>query len=475
MPRPRSLRKQLLLRLLVPLLGLSVIGTTVMCYLAFRFSNDVFDRELSVATLELRHEILETLGADSTVQLGDVIAKEADLLLVDRTNPIVYNVVDGAGAVISGTADLPLPSESAIASSPESDVLFYDAVIDGRPMRVASLRVAPEGSKENAVQILVAEGIHPREVLAGEMLAVAIPQVLLLVVLVVLAVVHGVGGGIRPLNELGERIAARSPNDLGPLDVGAAPVEARYLVSSINHLMQRVKHFSESRQQCAADAAHVMQTPLTGMKAQIELGLRQEISEETRRVFGYVLQGVDRLSHMLRELSVLERNDPVVLTNLELAPIDLCELAQNAATEWVPIALKKGIDLGCAPCPASVVIQADAGRLKNLLDSLLDNAIRYTPSGGRVTIGCDPEQETTLLISDNGTGIPLEERGRVFDRFYRVSGTGAEGSGLGLAIVKEIAELHNATVELGDGPGNVGTEVRVRFPAMAAALASMAA
>lgn len=475
MPRPRSLRKQLLLRLLIPLLGLSVIGATIMCYLAFRFSNDVFDRELSVATLELRHEILEALGAGATVELDDAITKEADLLLVDRTNPIVYNVIDGAGAAIAGTADLPLPPGSGMSTSPESDVRFYDSVVDGRQMRVASLRVTREGRTESAFQIQVAEGINPREVLAGEMLAVTIPQVLLLVVLVVLAVVHGVGGGIRPLNELGERIAARSPNDLGPLDVGTAPVETRYLVSSINRLMQRIKRFSESQQRCAADAAHVMQTPLTGMKAQIELGLRQEVSEETRRVFGYVLQAVDRLSHMLRELSVLARNDPVLLMSLPLAPIDLCKLTQDVATEWVPIALRKGIDLGCTPCPAEVVIQADAGRLKNLLDSLLDNAIRYTPSGGRVTIGCDPEEATTLCISDNGTGIPLEERGRVFDRFYRVPGSGAEGSGLGLAIVKEIADLHNATVELSDGPGNVGTEVRVRFPAMETASASSAA
>lgn len=475
MPRPRSLRKQLLLRLLIPLLGLSVIGATVICYLAFRFSNDVFDRELSVATLELRHEIMEALGAGTTVELGDVIAKEADLLLVDRTNPIVYTVVDGAGAAIAGTADLPLPPEPSVSSSPESDVRFYDAVVGDKPLRIASLRVPPEGNTVNTFQIQVAEGTNPREVLAGEMLAVAIPQLLLLVVLVMLAVVHGVGSGIRPLNELGERIAARSPNDLGPLDVGTAPVETRYLVSSINHLMRRVKHFSESQQQSAADAAHVMQTPLTGMKTQIELGLRQEISEETRRVFGYVLQGVDRLSHMLRELSLLARNDPVLLTNLQLAPVDLCKLTQSAATEWVPIALKKDIDLGCAACPPGVVIQADAGRLKHLLDSLLDNAIRYTPSGGRVTIGSDPEDATTLYISDSGTGIPPEERGRVFDRFYRVPGTDAEGSGLGLAIVKEIAELHNATVELGDGPGNVGTEVRVRFPAVAARSASLTA
>lgn len=475
MPRSRSLRSELLLRLLVPLLALSVIGAAVTCYLAFRFSNDVFDSELSEATLELRHELLEALEADTTVDPGGKIAKEGELLLVDRTNPIVYNVIDRTGAAIASTADLPLPPDSRTSSSPESDVRFYDAMVGGRQIRVASLQVSPEGGTDDAFQIQVAEGTNSREVLAGEILAVAIPQMLLLCVLVVLAVVHGVAGGIRPLNALGERIAARSPNDLGPLDLSAAPVETRYLVSSINRLMRRIKHFSESQQRSAADAAHVMQTPLTGMKAQIELGLRQELSDESRRVFGYVLQGVDRLSHMLRELSVLAHNDPVVLTNLQLAPIDLCNFARGAATEWVPVALRKGIDLGCAPSASKVIVRGDAGRLKNLLDSLLDNAVRYTPNGGTVTIGCDPDEPATLCISDSGAGIPLEERDRVFDRFYRVPGSGAEGSGLGLAIVKEIAELHNATVELRDGPGNVGTVVRVRFPAMEAESEALAA
>ena len=111
-----------------------------------------------------------------------------------------------------------------------------------------------------------------------------------------------------------------------------------------------------------------------------------------------------------------------------------------------------------------MIIQGDAGRLKDLIDSLLDNAIRYTQAGGEVTVGFDPDDPTTLRVRDNGQGIPIAERDHVFNRFYRVLGNGAEGSGLGLAIVKEIAESHGATVELHSGPGDIGTEVRVAFP-----------
>jgi two-component system sensor histidine kinase TctE len=466
MPKPTSLRGELLRWLLMPLLGLSVIGAVILCYLAFQFSDDVFDRDLHDAALELRHEIREIHEKETTVDLGRAIAEEAAILLSDRANPVSYNVVNGAGIAIARTAELPLPPEPGMSASLKSAIQFYDATIGGRKIRIASLPVSLGGRMEDSIKIQVAEGINRRNHLAHAILAVSIPQVLLLTFLVVLAVVYAVRRGIRPLNTLGEAIARRSWSDLAPVDPATVPLEARHLVSAINGLMQRVKGASESQQRAAADAAHVMQTPLTGMKAQVELGLRHDISEETRRVLSYVKEGVDRLSHLLRELSVLARSDPIGTTNLRLTQVELQLLLCDVATEWVPIALRKKIDLGCAPCPPGVAIQGDVGRLKNLLDSLLDNAIRYTPSGGRVTIGCDPEEPTTIHVSDNGSGIPLEERGRVFDRFYRVPGSGVEGSGLGLAIVKEIAQQHGATVELREGPGLVGTDVRVAFPTM---------
>jgi two-component system, OmpR family, sensor histidine kinase TctE len=314
----------------------------------------------------------------------------------------------------------------------------------------------------------VATAKDARQVLAYEMLVATLPQELLLTALVALAVIYGVRRGIRPLNDFARVIASRSASNLEPLDVGAVPAEARYLVQSLNDLMDRVKAVADVQQRCAADAAHLMQTPLAGMKAQIELCQRQDISDETRRVLGHLHIGVERLSRMLRELLVLARNDPGVRQNVQLMPTDLHQAVCDATAEWVPIALKKDIDLGCTSCFPGVVIQGDGGRLRNLLDGLLDNAIRYTQPGGIITIGFSPEEPTTLRVRDNGPGIPMGERSHVFNRFYRVLGNGAEGSGLGLAIVKEIAALHGATVHLESGPGNVGTEVIVRFPKAAA-------
>ena len=459
MSRPISLRRQLLLRLLVPLLGVLVIGAAIGGYLAFRLSLVVFDRELSGAVLELRHEMLEALPADQFRS----IEREADVLSATRAD-ISYNIIDQTGKTIAGNANLPPPSEPETPPGADSEVQFYDAVIQDERLRIASLRVFPGGGENGFFQVQVGEAQSKREALTKELLAATVPQDVLLAISVVLAVMYGVRRGIRPLNDFARVIADRSENDLDPFDVDVAPLEARYLARSINDLMQRIKRVTDAQQRCAADAAHLMQTPLAGMKAQIELGQRQDISEETRRVLMHLQLGVDRLSRMLRDLLLLARNDPAVLQNVQLASIDLHRAVCDATVEWVPTALKKEIDLGCTSCSTGVIIQGDAGRLKNLLDSLLDNAIRYTQPGGVVTIGFNPGDPTTLRVLDNGPGIPIDERDRVFNRFYRVLGNGAEGSGLGLAIVKEIAEFHGATVNLQGGPGGVGTEVIVAFP-----------
>lgn len=459
MPRAVSLRGQLLLRLLVPLLGVSLIGATFTCYLAFRFSAAVFDRDLIGAAVALRHEILE---AEAAGRIG-AIKEESAFLSANRVG-ILYNVIDRFGKTVAGTASFPPPSDPVAPLGADSQVQLYDAMAGGDPYRIASLRISLAGGADDFLQVQVGELQGKQDTLIEEMLVATIPQELLLALFVVLAVMYGVRRGIRPLNDFARIITARAANDLEPLDVDAAPVEAKYLVSSINDLMQRVKGVADAQQRCIADAAHLMQTPLAGMKAQIELGQRHEISEETRRLMEQVHRAVDRLSNMLREMLVLARNDPVVRENVPLAPTDLHQVVCDTTTEWVPIALEKGIDLGCTSFSRGVIIQGNAGRLQDLIDSLLDNAIRYTQRGGEVTVGFDPEDLKTLRVRDNGQGIPIEERDRVFNRFYRVLGNGAEGSGLGLAIVKEIAELHGATVELHSGPGDIGTEFQVAFP-----------
>ena len=136
----------------------------------------------------------------------------------------------------------------------------------------------------------------------------------------------------------------------------------------------------------------------------------------------------------------------------------------HIAQEWVPHAYAKQIDLGFEGAPEPVLMNGEAGRVTELINNLVDNAIRYTPAGGRVTVRVSAGECARLVVSDDGQRIPIEQRERIFERFHRLLGTHEEGSGLGLAIVNEIATLHNATITLEDDVDGIGNIFAVSFP-----------
>jgi two-component system sensor histidine kinase TctE len=171
----------------------------------------------------------------------------------------------------------------------------------------------------------------------------------------------------------------------------------------------------------------------------------------------------------VNQLLSLARAEPPVARGLRTVQrLDLTQLARDATTDWVPHALERGIDLGFDDASTAVAIEGDPFLLREMLNNVLDNAIRYTQSGGQVTVRvkCTGEN-TALTVEDNGPGIPDAERAQVFQRFYRVLGTGGEGCGLGLAIVREIAQGHAAEVTLESGANGVGTTVAVTFRRLA--------
>jgi two-component system sensor histidine kinase TctE len=151
-----------------------------------------------------------------------------------------------------------------------------------------------------------------------------------------------------------------------------------------------------------------------------------------------------------------------------MEPVDLGREMREATSEWVPTALQRSIDLGFEGPDQPVMVRGNAILLREMLGNLLDNAIRYSPPGSRVTVQVVPEgNEVMLQVEDNGIGIPREERDRVFERFYRLLGTETDGCGLGLAIVREVAQAHRATISLDSAAGGRGTAVMVRFPTAA--------
>ena len=243
-----------------------------------------------------------------------------------------------------------------------------------------------------------------------------------------------------------------------------APDEVRPLVGSLNRLLGRVEAALEQERRFTADAAHELRTPLAALKTQAQVAKGAGEAAGRQHALDQVIAGCDRAAHLVEQLLTLARLDPQ-RAGQRHAPVDLRELAVQVLAELAPLALAKNIEIGLAEGPVGRV-SGDALMLDVLLRNLVDNAIRYTPPGGEVSVAVERTgREIELSGTDDGPGIPAEERDKVGQRFYRILGSGESGSGLGLSIVLRIAELHGASVTLGEGRGGRGLRVGVRFPA----------
>jgi two-component system sensor histidine kinase TctE len=280
----------------------------------------------------------------------------------------------------------------------------------------------------------------------------------------------GVARGFAPLRALQQAVAARSHLDLSPVEVAHVPGEVNPLLSAVNDLMARLDAILTYQSRFIADAAHQLRTPVAGLKAHIEVALREEDPVQARQSLAHLYTGVERMSRLVAQLLSLARNEPATVRRIAFAPIDLSRLAFDVTMEWVPEAYRKHIDLGFEGTKAPATIHGDTARLTELINNLLDNAIRYSRDGGRVTVRVDANGSPSVAVSDDGPVIPVEERQRVFERFHRLLGAHADGSGLGLAIVREIAELHDAVISLTDDVDGLGNTFTVTFPEHAVSL-----
>jgi two-component system sensor histidine kinase TctE len=229
-------------------------------------------------------------------------------------------------------------------------------------------------------------------------------------------------------------------------------------------MMGRLEENLQAQQRFIAQAAHQMRTPLTGLKTQTELALSETDPAQMRNALLLIAESTDRASHMINQLLILARAEASHEKLHRVEPLDLDELARGVTEEWVVRAMAKRIDLGFEESDRSLLINGVPLLLRELLSNLVDNAIKYTPAGGHVTVRTRAGAQAVLEVEDDGIGIPAEERSSIFERFYRVLGTDAEGSGLGLAIAAEIAELHQARIDLLTGSEGRGSLFRVSFP-----------
>ncbi|NML43952.1 sensor histidine kinase [Ramlibacter sp. G-1-2-2] len=450
------LQRKLLAWLLGPLFLLLVLDTAAAYWNSLRFSNLAYDRALHEIARELA---LHVKPGAPRPQLELSPGEEA-LLLLDQQDRLSFRVTAEDGTVLGGDASLPAPQQ---AIPRNGQPVFYEGVMHDEAVRIVAAWL-PAGN--TVVQVQVAETLHKRQRLTLEMLAnVVLPQ-LLLIVAATAVVWFGVSRGLQPLQRLRRAVSDRSHLDLSPVPLEDVPGEVRPLVEEVNDLLARLARTFDFQNRFVADAAHQLKTPVSGLKAQIELALRETDPERVRHSLAQLFISADRLSRLVRQLLSLARNEPGALDTVQLQPLDLHAFALEVSMDWVPHAIRRNIDLGFEGPDEPLMIDADRDRLRELINNLIDNAIRYSQEGGRVTVRAGRAADAVkaeLAISDDGPKIPLAERDRVFERFHRLLGTPTDGSGLGLAIVSEIATLHGASITLEEDTDGIGNTFTVFF------------
>jgi len=449
-----SLRDQLVNWLFTPLYLLLLFSTVTGYIAALKLSNQPYDLVL----IERAHLFASRFDLIS----GSDMPNEEGLL-PDGPGNLRYALFNDNDTMLLGNASLPRPRASDWASA---EAKLRNTTLAGDKVRLLTLKFHTRQRTPDGVYLLMmAEPIEERLLLGRSILAnIVIPQ-FIFILIAGLAVWIGLKRGFEPLERLRRAVALRRGDDLSPLDETMAPAEIRPMIREVNLLITRLKSMMEQQKRFIANAAHQLRTPFAGLRAQAELAKRElDVPASVRTALEGICEGAGRCSRLVTQLLTLVRNEPASREGIPMQALDLDRIAREEAGQWVPEALAKDIDLGYEGGPAPLSVLGDEHALRDLIDNLLDNAIRYTPAGGHITLRTGHVRGAWLRVEDNGPGIAPAERARVFDRFYRVPGSGQSGSGLGLAIVSEVAEHHHASVTIEDPANGTGTVFLVRFP-----------
>lgn len=452
-----TVRRRLLL-LLLPELALLMLGGGIVDYMiAATTTRKAQDQALSNAALALAAWVRPEQGRL-------VFAPPAIALPAVRGAQQVweyYAIRGPGGAMVAGTLPLP-PGE---ASTAVGEAHFSDLDWRGRRLRVVSfVNPTPLGPVTIAVGETLERRVRTeRAILFGKLL-VDFAELDVTLLLVWIAVYYG----LRPLSRLHDRIEQRTPRELQRFSETDAPEEVRPLIRGFNRLLELLHDAASSQRRFVADAAHQMRTPVAGLLAQLELLQQNPKAEAVQTELATLNRGIAQLAHSANQLLALARAEPLTTLPEDFKAVALRALVGELVERNIDRALKLRLDLGADA--EDVEVTGDAWLLDDLASNLIDNALKYTPAGGRVTVRCGRAADGApfLEVEDDGPGIPEAERVRVRERFYRRPGSAGTGAGLGLAIVEEIARVHGARFSIDAGAGGKGCRMQVRFPATAA-------
>jgi len=463
-----GLQRRLLMLLLVPL----GIFALVSVYFDYQTAGNVaLQKDQQLARLI-------PLLADSVVGPGItpggrepllLLAPAVDDFLKGRVGSAGFRISDAAGQYMAGEAWIP----ELLPATHETE--FHSIEHKGVTYRIAAQR-ANTAAGELIVQL--ADGSDPRQQWVRSVLLKVILPNLILVMAAGFALNWAVTRALKPLIELKDAVERRSPRDLSAIDPQTTPAEVQPLVSALNRLFGLVNDQAENQRRFVADAAHQLRTPLAGLQAQVEAWAQAARVAQAAGSDGAVTLSAEKIiklrnatrrtSQLANQLLALSRADASAAAAQPMQRVDLKDLCESILPLHLDAAARKGIDLGLEAEPAQTT--GYEWLLRELASNLVDNAVKYTPTGGTVTLRCgvsagsgraapngDPDHPrwgVFLEVEDDGPGIAPNERAMALQRFYRVQGTEGEGNGLGLAIASEIARVHHSELELGDG----GTE-----------------
>lgn len=453
MAKVQSLKTQFLLRLALPLSLFVVLDAIASYYIAFHYANAAYDRWLLDSARSLAQEVKAQKGK-LTFELPPTAL---EIFQWDEVDQTFFKIESSRIGFMAGDKRIPPPDLASVREQPA----YFDSAIQGHRVRVVSMLATPKDSSEE-VLIQVAETVHKRRSMMTDILLAELVPQFVLVCMAGLYIWLGINRGLRPLNALTHEIAQRSPRDLAPIPDTGVPLEVLTLTHTINDLLARLSTAITAQQRFIANAAHQLRTPLAGLKVQAERALRETNLETMRPALMQIRNGADRASRLSTQLLVLARSETALGGSRPAPRLDLHAVAKEACIDWVPRALQRDMDLSFDGPEDPVYVQGDETLLRELLNNLLDNAIRYGREHGQITVRITADTRPVLVVEDDGPGIPDSEADRIFERFYRPPGSPGDGCGLGLAIVKEIAEQHDAQVRL--SRSNLGgARIEVRF------------
>lgn len=451
-----SLRARLLRVLIPPVAVLLGIGAIVAYFLSLAPANDAYDQALVDVGLALG-ELVRSSDGGYTFHLPSAAER---VLRTDKYDTIYYSVRAPDGSSLAGETGLPpVPAGSAA----EDGVIAYDGEYRGQPVRLVAVFVPCE---DRTCTIQVAETTRKRRTLARDIALTSFVPAFAIALAALLAVWFGIKRGLAPLEALSAEIHARSARDLRPIDPADAPREAKPLVEGLNHLLQQLAEANRNQQRFLANAAHQLRTPLAGLQAHTELALAQQAEGPVRVELQHVHEATIRTARLAAQLLALARAEPGGFRSGKVLPVQLRQIVQQSADDWVRRALAREIDFGFDLADAEVT--GDEFLLGEAYANLAHNALEYTPRGGNVTARTGMRESRAFLeVEDDGPGISAAERERVLERFYRVPGSPGSGSGLGLAVVREIALAHDAELRIESGAEGRGCRATLLFAAKA--------